>query len=104
VLWALYDAPDRRLRMGELSGEVYISRTGLTRLVDRLERAGLLRRETVPGDRRGFYAVLTADGARMLRKMWPVYERAVATCFAPHVGRGRTPMRKALEAIADAAG
>src|SRR5207244_3752252 len=63
VLWALYRASGRRLRMGELAGAVVLSRTGLTRLVDRVEADGCLRREPVPGDRRGAYAVLTRRGA-----------------------------------------
>ncbi len=45
VLWALYRAPDRRLRMGELAERVVLSRTGMTRLVDRIEAAGCLLRE-----------------------------------------------------------
>src|SRR5688500_20117386 len=54
VLWPLYRAPQRRLRMGQLAGEVVtIGRTGLSRLVDRIEGAGLLRREAVADDRRG---------------------------------------------------
>jgi DNA-binding MarR family transcriptional regulator len=52
VLWALRRAPRRRLRTGALAEEVTLSRTGLTRLIDRIERAGLLRREPVPEDRR----------------------------------------------------
>ena len=101
VLWPLYRAPKRRLRMGELAEHVVLSRTGLVRMVDRLERERLLRREAVPGDRRGAFAVLTPAGARLLRRMWPVYERAVRASFAPHVRGGRAPVRRALEAVAE---
>ena len=87
VLWALREAPARRLRMNALADEVVIlSRTGLIRLVDRIEAAGLLRREAVPGDRRGAYAVITDEGVAMLRRMWPVYRAAIAAHFAPHAG------------------
>jgi DNA-binding MarR family transcriptional regulator len=75
VLWALYRAPERRLRMGEVADGLTINRSTFTRLADRLERAGLLRREAHPTDRRGQVAVLTPAGRRMLRRMWPVYAR-----------------------------
>jgi DNA-binding MarR family transcriptional regulator len=74
ALWPLYRAPERKLRMRELSQQVVtISRTGLTRLVDRLEAAGLVRREATPDDRRGTVIAITREGAAMLRRMWPVY-------------------------------
>ncbi|MGH3012904.1 MAG: MarR family winged helix-turn-helix transcriptional regulator [Gaiellaceae bacterium] len=73
VLWALRRAPDWRLRMGELAANVTLSRGGLTKLVDRLEAAELLRREPCASDRRGFHAVLTDAGATMLRRIWPIY-------------------------------
>src|ERR671921_132950 len=59
VLLALDRAPDHRLRLSELADHIVLSRSGLTRLVDRLEKHGLLRREQCPEDRRGAYAVLT---------------------------------------------
>ena len=99
VLWPLYHAPDRRLRMGALSAEVTLSRTGLTRLVDRIERDGLLRREPAPEDRRGSYVVLTDAGKRMLRRMWPVYERALDEAFAARLRNPRA-LTRALEPLA----
>jgi DNA-binding MarR family transcriptional regulator len=83
VLWALRSAPRGRLRMGALAGHVTISRGGLTKLVDRLEGAGLLVREPCPTDRRGFDAVLTAKGRGVLRQIWPVYERVLVESLAP---------------------
>jgi DNA-binding MarR family transcriptional regulator len=100
VLWPLYRAPGRRLRMKELADEVLLSRTGLVRLVDRIERAGLLRREPVPEDGRGAYAVLTEEGARTLRRMWPTYARGVEEHFAAHLGRERDALRRALGRVA----
>ena len=85
VLFALEEAPKRRLRMAELSRAVVLSRSNLTRLVDRLEAAGLLRREAVPGDRRGAYAVLAAEGAKLRRRMWPDYARCIHERFARHI-------------------
>ena len=64
VLGRLYDAPDRRLRMQELQERSLFTHSGMTRLVDRIERAGFVRRERVPGDRRGVFVSLTPEGAR----------------------------------------
>ena len=103
VLWALRRSPDRRLRINALADEVAIlSRTGLVRLVDRIEAAGLLRREAVPGDRRGADAVITDEGVAMLRRMWPVYRAAIRDHFAPHTG-GADRLRRSFERMAGSA-
>jgi DNA-binding MarR family transcriptional regulator len=99
VLFALYEAPDRRLRIHELADAVVLSRSGLSRLVDRLEAAGLLRRAAVAGDRRGAYAEITRDGIRMLRRMWPVYAQCIAEHFVPQLGPNGPALRRALEGI-----
>jgi DNA-binding MarR family transcriptional regulator len=104
VLWALYRAPDRRLRMTELADHIVLSRTGLVRLVDRIEAAGLIRREAVPEDRRGAYATLTEAGAEMLRRMWPVYARGIRELFLEPVGADVELVRAALDRVAEAAG
>ncbi len=64
VLAQLYDASGTGLRMQELEERSLFTRSGLTRLVDRIETAGLVRREAVPGDRRGVRVVLTPEGRR----------------------------------------
>ena len=66
VLINLQAAPDRRRRMAELAEGVLLSRSGMTRLVDRLERDGLLERDACASDGRGTYAVLTEKGEAML--------------------------------------
>jgi DNA-binding MarR family transcriptional regulator len=68
VLLLLEDAPRHRLRMTDLSRSVLLSPSGLTRLVDRLQRDGLVARQRCPEDGRGSYAVLTTDGERRLRE------------------------------------
>lgn len=82
VLIALFEAPDRKLRFGELNRKVVLSKSGLTRLVDRLERDGLIQRERSDEDRRGAYAVLTQEGEMQLRKAWPVYAKGIKQYFA----------------------
>lgn len=85
VLIELYEAPERRLRLHELADAVVLSRSGLSRLIDRLEAAGLLRREAATTDRRGAYAVLTEAGIAAMRAAWPVYARGIADYFARHL-------------------
>jgi DNA-binding MarR family transcriptional regulator len=63
--------------MAELAEGLTVSRGGLTKLADRLERAGLLRREAANDDGRGVYAVITDAGEEMLRRMWDVYSRVL---------------------------
>ena len=67
VLVQLTEAPERRLRMTELADAVLLSRSGVTRVVDRLERAGLVSRLRVENDGRGVAAQLTAAGLNRLR-------------------------------------
>jgi DNA-binding MarR family transcriptional regulator len=81
VLWALRRAPSRQARMADLADGLTLSRGGVTKLVDRLEAARLLRRERAEDDGRGFYAVLTDDGERMLSRMWPVYAGVLGETF-----------------------
>ena len=73
VLLQLAEAPQRRLRMAELADQVLLSRSGLTRLVDRLQAEGLVRREPSPDDARGMYTVLTDAGFLRLRAAAPIH-------------------------------
>ena len=81
VLWAVRRAPGKQVRMAELADGLTLSRGGITKLVDRLETAGLLRRERAEEDGRGFYAALTDEGEETLRRMWPVYARILRETF-----------------------
>lgn len=81
VLWAVRRAPAGRLRMAELAEGLTISRGGLTKLADRLEAEGFLRREPASDDGRGLYAALTEAGDEMLRHMWAVYSRVLRETF-----------------------
>jgi DNA-binding MarR family transcriptional regulator len=62
VLFELVRAPGNRLRMAELAERLLFTRSGVTRLVDRLERDGFVERNECPDDGRGVYAILTAKG------------------------------------------
>jgi len=104
VLVALHEAPDHRLRLHELASNIVLSRSTLTRLLDRLEAEGLLARERVAGDRRGAYAVLTEQGGEALRLAWPVYARGIATHFTNLLDDAETrALTRALERVNEAA-
>ncbi len=77
VLVQLVEAPGRRLRMTELADRVMLSRSGLTRLVDRLVRAGLVERQACEGDARGTFTVLTDAGFERLRRAAPTHLRGI---------------------------
>ena len=62
VLWELTNAPDNRLRMNELARHLLFTRSGVTRLIDRLEAEGYVERDDCHDDGRGVYAALTEDG------------------------------------------
>jgi DNA-binding MarR family transcriptional regulator len=85
VLRLLHEAPDCRLRLGELARAVFLTRSGVTRLANRLERAGLLRREGHARDRRGSCAVLTDRGRDEWRRARAVFARTVAEHFGSHL-------------------
>jgi len=68
VLLHLARAPAGRLRMSELAHSVLLSRSGLTRLADRLEKGGLIERQDCPSDQRGLFAAITDEGRRRFRE------------------------------------
>src|SRR5215216_8156710 len=85
VLLNLAEAPGGRLRMQELSASVLLSKSGLSRLVDRMVEAGLVRRERCQDDRRGWFAVLTDQGRSALRRAAPVHLRGIQEHFVRHL-------------------
>jgi DNA-binding MarR family transcriptional regulator len=91
VLAQLYDAPGNQLRIQEIQERSLFTRSGITRLVDRIEAAGLVRREPVAGDRRGVLVVLTPEGFRRHREAFvahlPVIEREFARRLSPEQQR-----------------
>ncbi len=85
VLWALERTPGYQLRMHELAHLVVLSRSNLTRLVDRLERAKLVGREPSIDDKRGAYCVLKPSGSVLCQKMSPVYKKCIFELFNEHL-------------------
>src|SRR5918998_5355885 len=84
VLITLQAAPERRRRMAELAEGVLLSRSGTTRLVDRLERDGLLERDACDSDGRGCFAVLTDRGEELLSRARATHLEGVRERFLRH--------------------
>jgi DNA-binding MarR family transcriptional regulator len=104
VLWELEKADDGRLRMHELAERIVLPRYNLTRLADRLEEAGLVRREDCPDDRRGYYLAITPAGKQMRQRMWSVYGPQIDALFARQLTLAQAgEIAQALAAVARAA-
>jgi DNA-binding MarR family transcriptional regulator len=100
VLVELWEAPGNRLRLSELAAAVLLSRSGVTRLVDRLETAGLLRREPDPADRRGAYAAITRAGRAAMLRAWPTYRDGIDRYFGASLDDGSAgAVAEALERV-----
>src|SRR2546429_2442300 len=98
VLIQLGMAADRRLRMTELSERVRLSRSGLTRLVDRLVKAGLVKRTRCASDRRGTFATLTAAGGAPLQRAEPVHLPGIREHFGKRLSAAQlSALAQALE-------
>jgi DNA-binding MarR family transcriptional regulator len=87
VLITLFNAPDEQLRMTELAARVVLSPSGVTHLVTRLERDGLVRRIVDRGDRRSAFAALTRAGHQRLRDARPTHNEVIRQ----HLTRRLTP-------------
>ncbi len=81
VLLELDRQSSKKLRISEVGAEVLLSKSNITRLIDRMEKKELVVREPCEEDGRGAYAVITKDGKAMKRKMWTVYQKSIANYF-----------------------
>jgi DNA-binding MarR family transcriptional regulator len=77
ALLELGRAPEGRLRPFELERHMLLPQYSTSRLVDRLERAGLVERLGCPSDKRGQFVAITEKGRDLQRRMWPVYAEAI---------------------------
>ena len=98
VLAHLTEAPDRRLRMSDLAAMSVVTASGLTRVVDRLVRDGLVERQRCPGDARVVYAVLTDAGMARVEAAYPTHLRGVREQLIDRLSADQ------LVALADALG
>jgi DNA-binding MarR family transcriptional regulator len=84
VLFHVADSSGERMRMCDLATSVLLSRSGLTRLVDRLERDGLIVRESCADDARGQFAVITEDGRAKLEAARATHRASIRALFLDH--------------------
>jgi DNA-binding MarR family transcriptional regulator len=100
VLVQLARSPHRKMRNIELAKAVVLTRSGVTRLVDGLERDGLVRRASCPSDKRGSFVALTDDGLARLRAAVGTHLDGVRELFVERLGReGRAQMDALLAAL-----
>ncbi len=81
TLWGVESGEGGTRRMHELADALVIERYNLTRLVDRLEQEGLVTRARSPEDGRAAYVTITSEGRALRKRMWKIYEAAVAELF-----------------------
>ena len=100
VLITLANAPDRELRMSELAERVMLSPSGLTRLVTRLENAGLVRRRPSGDDGRSYLSCLTDQGLAKLDEARPTHNAVIRELFLDRIPRReRAALARAWRAI-----
>jgi len=104
VLFQVSVAADARLRMHELATAVLLSQSGLTRLVDRMESAGLVKRTAIAGDRRSLHVQVTPAGRKLVERARRVVRQSVERHFASNLGeRELATIRDSLARVAGAA-
>jgi DNA-binding MarR family transcriptional regulator len=104
ALLILAEAPERRLRMGRLADSLTLSKSGATRLIDRLVDDGLVARATCPSDLRGAEAALTEAGVERLRTAAPTHLRGIAEYFLAAIGPDELEVvERTMRGVADRA-
>ena len=99
------NAPERRIRMRQLADRVILSKSGVTRLIDRLVLDGLVERKACASDARGAEAVLTAEGLERLRRASRTHLRGIAEHFLAPLDEGDLPaIERSMQSVAEHAG
>ncbi len=100
VLWELERGPADGLRPVDLQERLLLAQYNLSRLIERLDRAGLLGRHPCPDDGRSQLLRLTPDGAALRRRMWRVYGPAIDELVgAPLEGEDLAALRRILDRL-----
>ena len=109
ILALLSDAPDRQMRMSELAKIALLSRSRLSHRMKVMEKAGWLKREPCPVDKRGYFAVMTPKGWKAIVAAAPDHVESVRARFIDHLSKAdqeaiaqiferiETPLRKEVE-------
>jgi len=101
LLLRLVRSPAERQRLTSLARELTVTTGGITRLVDRAEASGLVRREPCPDDARGSYAVITEEGKRRLRIALPGHLSDVENMWLSQLGEDREVVLRRLRRARD---
>jgi DNA-binding MarR family transcriptional regulator len=102
ILAALSDAPDRRIRMSELAEMAMLSRSRLSHRMKVMEKAGWVKREACPIDKRGYFAVMTAKGWKAIVAAAPDHVESVRARFVDHLSKGdQTALAEIFERVSD---
>jgi DNA-binding MarR family transcriptional regulator len=88
VLLELSRAPERGLRPYELEDRLLLAQYNLSRLIDRLQQAGLVEKRACPNDRRGFELRITEAGLDLRKRTWPAYAAAIQRQFGSKLAPG----------------
>lgn len=103
LLVQLARGPESGIRPTELAAKSLLTKSGLTRALDRLEKDGLVGRRVCESDKRGYFVVLRPKGRHLLRRAFPAHARAIVRHFAdPLSGTDLAAIAAALERIAAA--
>jgi MarR family transcriptional regulator, 2-MHQ and catechol-resistance regulon repressor len=103
VLLRLARTPGEHLRMTDLAAGAGLSTSGMTRLVDRLESAGLVDRKACPSDRRGLEAVLTAKGRKLVDQVVPIHLESIQKHIVEPLGSDLPKLERTMRALRDSA-
>jgi len=87
ILAQLSDAPERKMRMSELAEIALLSRSRLSHRMKVMEKAGWVKREACPSDKRGYFAVMTAKGWKAIVAAAPDHVESVRTRFVDHLNK-----------------
>ena len=87
ILAQLSDAPERKMRMSDLAAQALLSRSRLSHRMKVMERAGWVKREACPSDKRGYFAVMTAKGWKAIVAAAPDHVESVRTRFVDHLSK-----------------
>ncbi len=98
LLGRIKQAPGQRLRMHQLEEVSLFTRSGITGLADRLEKAGFVRRERSAEDRRGVYLAITQAGIDKIDEVWPDHKLSIQKHFGQHLN---TQAARTLQALTD---
>ena len=102
ILAALSDAPDRQMRMSELAEVAMLSRSRLSHRMKVMEKAGWVKREACPIDKRGYFAVMTAKGWKAIVAAAPDHVESVRARFVDHLSKGdQASLAEIFERVSD---